>query len=281
MSINNNIIDIQKCVSVEKKQSIFESQNKNLADSINKFITGNSLEYLKKLPVGCIDLVIIDPPYNIGYDYNIFKDKVEHEIYIQEQVELLKEIERILTTNGSVYYLNYPETSALIYSELHYNFKKLKPVDIIAWTYNSHSTGKAFRKSYRNWVIASKGQPKIDFTCEYINQDDKRVKKLMAQGKKPSERDVWSGIEQVKNVTKKKHGLDWHPCVLPEEMIRKIILGASEVDQLVVDPYGGGGTTAKVALELGRNFISIELDPLYSQKAKERVYGTSIVNAVA
>jgi DNA modification methylase len=95
--------------------------------------------------------------------------------------------------------------------------------------------------------------------------NDKRNNPL---GKNPT--DYWYFDRVVGGTgatTEKKN----HPCQFPVPMIDRIIKSSSNKGQMVLDPFGGSGSTALSAAELGRDFISIEMDPLYHEISKHRV----------
>lgn len=73
----------------------------------HKIICGDCIEELKKLPNESIDLVITDPPFNIGKDYGKYKDKLHKEEYLKWCKEWLKEYIRVLKNGGALYLFNY------------------------------------------------------------------------------------------------------------------------------------------------------------------------------
>jgi DNA modification methylase len=103
---------------------------------------------------------------------------------------------------------------------------------------------------------------------EYKNLKDKRIQKRIAEGKTGAKLYDWWEINQVKNVSKEKTE---HPCQIPEEVIRRIILTTAQPNQTIIDVFGGSGTTSKVAQELGFNSISYEIDEKYCEIMKHRV----------
>ena len=94
-------------------------------------ICGDSREEIKKLSTK-IDLLITDPPYNVGYKYNDYKDNLDWNKYFDEQEALLVEAKRILKPTGSVLWLNYPESAAIMWTRL---LKHFHPVEWITWIY--------------------------------------------------------------------------------------------------------------------------------------------------
>lgn len=229
-------------------------------------IHGDALNELRKLPSASVDLVLTDPPYNVGYKYATYKDALSDQQYLTWQLAILRECERVLKQNGSLFYLNYPEFNSRIYTELLDGFA-LKPIEIIAWVYHAHTSGKPLRKAFRTWIWASKGTPPSRFTGEYRNPNDKRIVARLAQGRKPNAYDWWL-YEQVKNVSREKTS---HPCQLPLQMVRDIVEATTEPGAVVLDCFAGSFTTGAAAKELGRHFIGIESDAAYVKLGRERL----------
>jgi site-specific DNA-methyltransferase (adenine-specific) len=97
-------------------------------------------------------------------------------------------------------------------------------------------------------------------------------KRAVETGKTPA--DVWTDSrvcgtfgERVKKVK----GETAHPCQMPESILRRIISVATEPGDLVVDPFGGSGTTAVAAQKLGRDYWTCELSPVYANVIRERL----------
>jgi site-specific DNA-methyltransferase (adenine-specific) len=94
--------------------------------------------------------------------------------------------------------------------------------------------------------------------------DDKRANKV---GKMPD--DVWDGYSRVCGTFKERTG--WHPCQMPESLLKRIIAVSSNPGDCVLDPFSGSGTTAAAAHQLGRNYVGIEISEKYVEKANERL----------
>ncbi len=215
-----------------------------------------------------IDTIITDPPYNIGYKYNTYQDKLLWEEYYNWQIKMLISFKPYLKLNANLLYLNYPETAAIIWSGI---IKEYTPNKIIHWIYNTHTGGKPFRKGTRYWLWLSNGDsPYIneDFCKgEYKNPTDKRVYKLIEDGKKPTDYDWWH-IEQVKNVSKEKTA---HPCQLPLSMVSRLVGMTTIHNGVVCDPFMGSGTSAIAAIIHGCSFLGCELDKKYFDISYERI----------
>ena len=193
-------------------------------------------------------ITITDPPYNQGYAYNEYKDRMTEDEY----VELLSKIPKPCVI------IHYPEeTINLLPKAL-----KVKCEQVVCWVYNSN-TGKQSR------VISWWGC-KPDFRKvlqPYKNLKDKRIIDRIAKGKTGAKLYDWWEVNQVKNVSKEKTD---HPCQIPEEIIRRIILTTVKEGEMVIDVFGGSGTTSKVAEELGYNSTIYEIDESYCEIIKKR-----------
>lgn len=221
-------------------------------------------DWLKTIKPETVQLFVLDPPYNVGYKYNTFKDNKKQSDYIDEQVALLKECSTKLKKGGSIFYLNYPENAAEVWSRIDF----MNKFEWITWIYNVHSSGSPVRKASRVWLWLSNDKPLINqdpFNSEYQNPTDKRVAGRIAMGFKPSGYDWWE-FQQVKNVSKEKRN---HPCQLPEKMVEKIVLGASNAGDLVCDVYSGSGTTAISAIRNKRLFDGCDIDKKYVKESNE------------
>ena len=209
-----------------------------------KVIRGDYRDY--EIPKG---LVITDPPYNQGYKYNDYKDRLSEEEYI----ELLSKIPTPCVI------IHYPEETINILPKA----IKGKCEQVVCWVYNSN-TGKQSR-------LISWWGCKPDFRKvrqPYKNLNDKRIQKRISEGKTGAKLYDWWEINQVKNVSKEKTD---HPCQIPEELIKRILLTTASPNDIIIDVFGGSGTTAKVAKDLGFSSISYEIDSEYCEIIEKRV----------
>ena len=199
-----------------------------------------------KIPKG---LTITDPPYNQNYHYSKYNDKLK----LNDYIDLLSKIPKPCVI------IHYPEESINILPIA----MNTKCEQVVTWVYNSN-TGKQSRLI--SWWGCKPDFRKV--TQPYKNQNDKRIKKLIESGKTGSKIYDWWEINQVKNVSKEKTS---HPCQIPEEIIKRIILTTAENNQLIIDPFGGSGTTAKVAKDLGLDSLIFEVDEKYCEIIKNRI----------
>lgn len=195
---------------------------------------------------GC---VVTDPPFNIGYHYNEYKDNMKDNEYYQMLVNIVK---------------NYP-TVMIHYPEALHKLSVLSnkvPSKVVSWVYNSNTAKQHRDIAFYDIMPSFKNawQP-------YKNPTDKRIQKRIANGSKGGRLYDWWNINQVKNVSKEKTN---HPCQMPLEVMKNIISTLPE-DITVIDPFMGSGTTAIACMQLGYDFIGCELNQEYYEIAKRRI----------
>lgn len=215
----------------------------------NIIIHGDFRDYLEDIPEDAF--IISDPPYNQKYHYSQYGDNLE----VKEYLQLLEDA---FGGNQSVI-IHYPEETVNLIS-------KAMSADwceqSVAWVYNLN-TAKQHRQI--TWWNC-----KPDFTKigqAYKNPTDKRIAKRIAEGKTARAYDWWE-INQVKNVSKKDNP---HPCPIPYELAKRIILSTTKEGDLVVDPFCGSGTICLAAKDTGRNYLGFDIDKKYVEYAKKRI----------
>lgn len=205
-------------------------------------------------------IIVSDPPFNIGYHYDTYKDNVDEDEYYDMLDFFFRDFPSVV--------IHYPES---LY-KLSFQIGKF-PEKIVSWVYNSN-TGKQHRD------IAFFGV-KPDFKKvkqPYKNPNDKRIKERIAKGCEGGRLYDWWNINQVKNVSKEKTN---HPCQMPLEVMKNII-GILPDNCLIIDPFMGSGTTGVAVIEmnkkqnLDRKFIGIELDEKYFNIAKKRIESVNL-----
>src|SRR5580658_10471989 len=222
--------------------------------------TQDCLTWLSSQREGSFQVIVLDPPYNVGYRYAHYRDTKSPHEYLYEQLLVLARCERLLMPGGSLFYLNYPETAGEIWGRVNF----LDKVEWLTWVYHTHLGGVPLRRSSRSWLWFSKGNALINpesFLGEYRNPEDPRIQERIAKGLKPNGYD-WMELEPVKNTSREKRE---HPCQVPETMVERFILGTSNPGDLVGDCYSGSGTTGICAIRHGRNFAGCEVDQTYSE----------------
>lgn len=194
-------------------------------------------------------IVVSDPPFNVGYHYNKYSDKMKDAEYYEMLALLFGQTPSVV--------IHYPEALHRLSCEM-----GKCPERIVSWVYNSNTL-----RQHRDIAFYD---VKPDFNAvrqPYKNPKDKRIQKRIAEGKTGAKLYDWWNINQVKNISKEK---TIHPCQMPLEVMKNII-GILPPDTIIVDPFMGSGTTGVACAELGRKFIGIEMDADYFHVAEQRI----------
>jgi len=220
-----------------------------MTDIKSELILGDCSEELPKINVKQKKFVIVtDPPFNIGYHYNNYKDNMDS----QEYYEMLASIFQY----SSFVVIHYPEE---IY-KIAFQVGEF-PDKVVSWVYNSNTA-----KQHRDIAFFGIKPDFRQYGQPYKNLTDKRIVQRIADGKTARLYDWWE-INQIKNVSKEKTK---HPCQMPLEVMKRIV-GILPPDYTIVDPFMGSGTTGLACKLLNRNFIGIEIDSEYYEIAQQRI----------
>ena len=214
------------------------------------------------LPLKNIQTVIVDPPYNINFNYGKnYKDNIDPEEYKSLIYDVLDLSYKSTEKDSSMFLINYPEIIAELFQTI-----KLTDWSIhqwISWVYPSnigHSKRK-FTTAHRSILWLTKKDPKIYIdrvSQPYKNPTDKRVKKLIESGRTGTNLYNWWEINLVKNVSKDK---ELYVNQIPREVLKRLILVTTDKGDIVLDPMCGTGSTALAAKDEGRIGIGIDLNP--------------------
>ena len=199
-----------------------------------------------EIPEGAF--IVTDPPYNQGYHYSMYEDRMGEDDY----AEML----RWLVRDKKAVIIHYPEEMMMILG----GGQAGEVQQVVSWVYNSNT---AKQSRLIGWFGCKPDFRKIG--QPYKNPTDKRIAKRIAEGKTARAYDWWE-INQVKNVSKKDNP---HPCPIPYELAEKIILSTTEPGDLVVDPFAGSGTILLAAKNNGRKYLGFEVDKTYFNNIKK------------
>lgn len=226
---------------------------------------GNAAELLKTLKTESIDLIVTDPPYNLGKDYGNNHDLKGFEEYILFTREWLSEAKRVLKPEGSIYVFMGVRFISYLYDIMDRDLK-LFFNSWIVWHYTQGmGKTKGFSPRHDDILVFNKGK---NFT---FNLDDIRVPQKFyrernnMRGANPG--DVW----QFSHVHYSNPNRQNHPTQKPEGIIERIVLASSNKGDIVLDPFSGSGTTLRVCQQLGRKAIGFELNPEYVAMTEQRL----------
>jgi len=218
-------------------------------DEAVQIFHGDARDLLLKLNA---DIVVTDPPYNIGFGYfGEYDDKMPDEEYIA-MLALLGRFDKAVV-------MHYPEESA------RYVFPALgAPLHIGAWCYNANIL-RRFRLI--NYYGLKPDYERI--RRPYRNPTDSRIAERIRNGSDGTALyEWWDDIQMVKNVSDEKTP---HPCPLPAKLVERILTLCSLRGEVILDPFMGSGTTLRAAKDLGRKGIGIEIEERYCEIAAKRM----------
>jgi DNA modification methylase len=249
-------------------------------DQGNIIFHGDSLQILSsEITSESVDLIFIDPPYNIGKQFSNFHDKWESdEEYAVWAYKLLDECIRILKPNGTLYVM--ASTQAMPYFDL-YLRNKIVILSRIIWHYDSSGVQakKYFGSMYEPILYCVKNKSNYVFNSDNIKVEAKTgaQRKLIDYRKSvPSpynSEKVPGNVWYFPRVRYLMEEYENHPSQKPEALLERIILASSHEGGIVLDPFGGTFTSGAVAKRLGRNSISIESQEEYLKIGLRRVLG--------
>lgn len=278
--IKDRIHRIQSGETLNKKSKKSRSKSFVVSDLPNLVIKGRSETALKSLPEQSVDLVFTSPPY-----YNARKQYSEYESYddyLLTMRKVIKECNRVLI-DGKFFVMNtshvlVPRASRSESSrriavpfELHQIFieEGFEFVDDIIWQKPEGAgwaSGRGRRFSADRNPMQYKTVPVTEYVMVYRKKPcvlidhfirDNPNQDIIAKSKIPDgyeKTNVW----YISPARDKRH-----PAIFPPELAEKVIRYYSFVNDVVLDPFGGIGTTAKSAIKLDRRFCTIEMSDEY------------------
>lgn len=205
---------------------------KDWKECINQVVCGDSLELMKMIPNKAIDLVLTDPPYGIGS--NITYRKNRHS--------------KITKTND---YGDYKWNDSPPSVDYFYHMMRISKNQIIFGA-NHFIEHMPFNSSA--WIVWDKDNPTSSFAdCELAWTSFKTaVRKFKWR---------WNGMIQENMGTAKEKRV--HPTQKPLELMRWCIENYGKDSQLIIDPFGGSGPTARACKDMGKDFIIIDKEEKY------------------
>lgn len=237
---------------------------------VNKVYLGDCIKIMKTIPDNSIDLIFADPPFNIGLKYDNYNDKRTYDDYYKWSEKWINETYKILKKAGSIYVAIGDEFASeinIILKRAGFNFRNW-----IVWYYTfGQNQRKKFNRSHTHIFYFTKDRENFIFNSEEIRIPSARQliykdKRAHPKGKIPD--DVWE-FSRVCGTFKER--IQNHPCQMPENLLERIIKTSSNVNDIVLDPFGGTGTTAMVSKILKRKYITIELSEKYFIAIKKRL----------
>jgi len=215
---------------------------------VNTVLHTEAVELMKQLPGNSIPLIIVDPPYGIGYHSNHYKDKNPHAPVANdwnfEIGTFLMQCARVLKDGGALYLFCRWDVSPLWIPYIQASGLKLKT--IIAWVKDNWSAGDldgCFGNQYEQILFITKGRH-------------------LLRGKR------WPNVWNFPRVPAKQL---LHPTQKPVQLIERAILASSDVHDAVLDCFMGSGTTGEACMHTERNYLLCDIDTRMVAIASKRL----------
>jgi len=279
-TIRNHTITLTQEDRIIYKKNLLKVFDYITVDQIlNKVINQNFFEVVDFLPFNFVDLLFIDPPYNLTKTFNkqTFKQMSNHE-YMEWLDLWLKKIVRLLKPTASVYICGDWRSSAAIHLVCEKYFIVRNRITF------EREKGRGSKKNWKNnsediWFCTVSNR--YNFNADKVKLK-KRVLAPYKENGKPKdwkeEKDGKYRLTYPSNIWTDITIPFWsmpentpHPTQKPEKLLAKIILASSNKSDIVFDPFAGVGTTGVVAKKLGRKFVMVEIDEEYCLYAEKRL----------
>ena len=265
-----------------------------------KILNGDCIEVMKTIPEGSIDLLVTSPPYGVNIAYDVHDDDMTPEQYLKFTKEWMTEAYRVLKDDGRIalnipYEINRQEKGGRVFlvSEVWQTMKQIGYKFFGIVDLEEESPHRSRTTAWGSWMSPSspyiynpkecvilaykkqhikkiKGQPQ--WTHELVDVEDEngviKQKKVYTEDQKREFIDLvfgqWHYFADTKSMTKATFSMD-----IPTKDIKIL----TYMNDVVLDPFAGSGTSLVAAEVLDRRWIGIELSPNYTEVARKRVQG--------
>jgi modification methylase len=246
---------------------------------LNQVLVGDSIELLRGLPAGSVDLVFADPPYNLQLegalsrpdqslvdavddDWDKFSSFGEYDSFTRAW---LSEARRVMKPDATIFVIG-----------SYHNIFRVGAImqDLGFWILNDivwrkanpmpNFRGRRFTNAHETMIWAAPSARAKSYTFNY--------EALKAGNEDCQVRSDWylpicTGAERLKD----ENGRKTHPTQKPESLLARVIMSASKPGDIVLDPFFGSGTTGAVAKRLRRSFVGLEREEVYAKAARARI----------
>jgi len=251
---------------------------------INTITQGDCLEVMKRIPDGSIDLTVTSPPYDNLRTYKGFEwdfEGIAKELYrVTKEGVVVIWVVGDATVNGS-------ETGTSFRHALYFKEIGFRLHDTMIYRKNSYPfpPSNRYYQQFEYMFVLSKGAPKtanllrVETKWQKKNEElsttrnaDGSVSEMKYEKGKPTRimDNVWDVNTGYMRTTKDKYAYG-HPAIFPEELAENHVKTWSNPGDVVLDPFGGSGTTAKMSILNDRKYIYIDMAKEYCEIARRRI----------
>jgi len=277
---NRTIVLSEKEINEFSKKLITFKKKCDIDSIINKTINQDLFETLDLLPDKFIDLLFVDPPYNMNKDFGTVKFKEMKTSQYSEWIDsFMSKLVRCLNPDASVYFCGDWKSSAPIYEVLQ---KYFTVRNRITW---EREKGRGSKKNWKNnsediWYCTN--SDKAVFNSESVLLKRRVLAPYRLENGLPKDwtetdsgsfrltypSNIWTDIS-VPFWSMSENTV--HPTQKPEKLLARIILASSRENQVIFDPFLGSGTTSVTAKKLGRNYVGVEIEKEYACLVEKRL----------
>lgn len=251
------------------------------SSSLGTLFAGDCLSVLPHIKSNVVDTVFADPPFNLGKKYGKnFDDEIPDVKYLKWCKDWLDECVRILKPGGSLFLYNLPKWNILLgahLTERHMEFRHWIAVEISACL----PIPGRLHPSHYGLLYYSKGKPKtfrrIRTPIQLCRHCGREIKDYGGHrgAMNPNGvtlKDVWTDIPPVRHWKFKSK--DRQANALSTKLLDRVIEMSTVPGDLVIDPFGGSGTTFAVCEKKHRHWLGIELD--FAPEIMDRIENAEI-----
>lgn len=255
---------------------------------LNTIHKKNCVEAMAELEQGCVDLVFADPPFNIGYKYDVYSDRKAPKEYIDWSRQWIGGVHRVLKPTGTFWLAigdDYAAELKLLSQEIGFFCRSW-----VIWYYTFGVNCKfKFSRSHTHIFHFVKDAKNFTFNGPAIAVPSARQmvyadSRAASQGRLPDDtwilrpQDLTDGLHpdddtwyfpRVAGTFKEREG--FHGCQMPEQLLGRIIKVCSNPGELVLDPFSGSATTVAVAKKLGRRYVAFDISDEYITRGMDRL----------
>jgi site-specific DNA-methyltransferase (adenine-specific) len=259
---------------------------------LNAVHHGDCVVGMNSLPAGCVDLVFADPPFNIGYEYDVYDDTRDREHYLRWSRDWIAAVHRVLKPTGTFWLAIGDEYAAelkILSQEIGFHCRSW-----VVWYYTfGVNCTKKFTRSHAHLFHFVKNAARFTFRGDELENRIPSARQLVyndnranPSGRLPDDtyilrpqdmvdcltpgEDTWY-FPRVAGTFKERAG--FHGCQMPEQLLGRIIRLCSHENEAVLDPFAGSATTLVVAKKMGRCFLGFEVSEEYVRRGSDRLDG--------
>ncbi|MFW6133399.1 MAG: DNA-methyltransferase [Planctomycetota bacterium] len=243
---------------------------------IDDITQGDCIKLLEAVDEPFADLIFADPPFNIGYKYDVYEDRKAYDEYHAWTERWMRAcVEKALKPTGSMWVAIGDEYAAevkMIGDSLGLHLRNW-----VIWHYTfGQNTKRKFARSHAHLFYWVRDPVEFTFNDEAVRvfsdrQREYHDRRASRKGKIPD--DSWREFPRVCGSFDER--VQFHPCQMPESVLARIIRASSNVGDVVFDPFTGSGTTPAAAKRLGRRCAGTEISGEYVGGARRRLKGVT------